>query len=252
MRRRGRLVVAAAALAALVAGAGCASVTNWVSDLLERLPGLGHRNLRTHAVRSIKSVVVQRIAVMPLVPAPSPEGSVIMASAASGVSAKIYGDMAQLGGWTVLSEEDVAVAMQTLGPLKGATLQQQALKLGELTRADAVLYGTLYRYRERIGEEFAAESPAAVAFDLFLYDVRYKTVIWSASYANEQKALTDNAFDLASFIRHRGRWVRAYDLAAEGAREAVQDLHGRLNLQPAPENEGPSPPAGAPSPGPKP
>ena len=85
MRRRGRLVVAAAALAALVAGAGCASVTNWVSDLLERLPGLGHRNLRTHAVRSIKSVVVQRIAVMPLVPAPSPEGSVIMASAASGV-----------------------------------------------------------------------------------------------------------------------------------------------------------------------
>ena len=53
--------------------------------------------------------------------------------------------------------------------------------------ADAVIVGRMQRYRERIGDEWGAKSPASVAFVLDLIDVRRGDVIWTARFDETQK-----------------------------------------------------------------
>jgi hypothetical protein len=54
--------------------------------------------------------------------------------------------------------------------------------------------------------------------------------VWTAKFAKSQAALSQNLFDFANFVQRSGRWVRAHEIAQEGVKEAVADLHGDLNL----------------------
>ena len=62
-------------------------------------------------------------------------------------------------------------------------------KIGEMVYADALIVGRMERYRERIGNEWGAKSPASVAFVLDLIDVRRGDVIWSARFDETQKLI---------------------------------------------------------------
>ena len=105
-----------------------------------------------------------------------------------------------------------------------------ALKLGREVSADGVLYGTVDRYKERVGADYAAASPASVSFSLKFVDLKSGQIVWTAKFAKSQAALSQNIFDLANFVQRSGRWVRAHEIAQEGVKEAVADLHGELNL----------------------
>lgn len=188
-------------------------------------------SLQTRAVRGIKQVRVQRIAVMPLVQPQSEIGSSILEGAAPALTAEIYSRMALMPGWNVVPQDDVDDAMHKLPRATPLNMQQDARQLGPLVRADAVLFGEVSEYRERVGEDYGAASPAAVAFQLYLLDISTGQVLWTGKFAKEQKALSDNVLNLASFVRSGARWVRAQDIASEGVKRAMLDLHSRLNLQ---------------------
>jgi hypothetical protein len=53
-------------------------------------------------------------------------------------------------------------------------------------------------------------------------------VLWTARYARQQEALTQNIFNVGNFLANRGRWVRAHDLAERGIDEALDDLKSKL------------------------
>ena len=72
-------------------------------------------------------------------------------------------------------------------------------RLGKRLAADGVLYGTVNKYRERVGFEYAAQTPAAVAFTLNFVDEHQDRSCGPAKYAREQKALSENIFDLPNF-----------------------------------------------------
>ncbi|HXV79615.1 MAG TPA: hypothetical protein VEG60_07025, partial [Candidatus Binatia bacterium] len=77
------------------------------------------------------------------------------------------------------------------------------------------------------------QSPASVAFALDLIDVRRGDVIWSARFDETQKPLSENIFALGD-IKQRGiRWLTAEQLAQEGVRKAVGELHQILVRTPA-------------------
>ncbi len=187
-------------------------------------------NLQTHSVKSIKQVRVNRIAVMPIVANPGTNGDVVADGAAEAMTAELYTQVATQGGWDVMPQDDVARAMQNLPPTTLKDVDENALKLGHALSVDAVLYGTVERYREREGLDYAAAEPASVAFSLKFVDMNTKQVIWSAKFAKSQKALSQNIFDLVNFVQHKARWVRANEIANEGVQEAVADLHGKLSL----------------------
>jgi hypothetical protein len=104
--------------------------------------------------------------------------------------------------------------------------------LGKKLAADGVIYGSVNKYRERVGFEYSAQTPAAVAFTLNFVDEHSGQIVWTAKYAREQKALTENIFDLPHFIQNKGRWVRAHDIAQEGVNAALTNLYSKLTIQP--------------------
>lgn len=206
---------------------------NAMSDTVQALPGLhGTSGLEVHAVRSIKTVIIHKIAVMPLVDEPDQVDKTLPPDAAQSITAAIYARANELGGWEVVPQDDVDEALQQLPPLTVEDLDQNALALGRRVAADGVIYGAVNRYRERVGFDYAAQSPAAVAFVLKLVDENSKQVVWTAKFAREQKALAQNILDLPNFLSHGARWVRAHDIAVEGINGALDNLQSKLTIEP--------------------
>jgi TolB-like protein len=235
MRRRSvKLRWLGTATAALLAAAiaGCTPVVYSTADnTVQTVKGfIPTGDLHTHAVRSIKQVKVDKIAVMPLVANPGSSGEVVADGGTDAVSAEVFTQAATAGGWDVVPMDDVSRAMQSLPPTTPQDLDENARKLGHQLSVDGVLYGMLERYREREGLDYAAASPAAVAFTLKFLDMKTGQVIWTAQFARAQKALSQNIFELANFVQHQARWVRAHEIAMEGVQEAVTNLHGSLDL----------------------
>ena len=108
--------------------------------------------------------------------------------------------------------KDTAEARRS--PLK--TLSQT----GRMLNADLVFQGYLYRFKQRVGKDYAAESSASVAFDLYLIDSREQKVVWSAFFDETQQALTDDLRFIGTFFRRGGRWITAEEMAGE----AMQDM----------------------------
>jgi len=188
-------------------------------------------NLKAHAVRSIKTMTVNRVAVMPLIEEPPGTGEPLAPGAAEAVTAELYSQVAVAGGWEAIPLQDVEDAMQKMPPTTVANQDQNALKLGHDVSADGVIYGTVERYKERVGMDYSASSPASVTFSLKFADLKTQQIVWTAKFAKSQAALSENIFDLANFVQRSGRWVRAHEIALEGVKAAVADLHGDLNLQ---------------------
>ncbi len=105
-------------------------------------------------------------------------------------------------------------------------LSQNGRRLG----ADAVMAGHVYRFQERVGGGFSAESPASVAFDIYLIDCRQPRVLWSAVYDYTQQALSDNLFGMGAFFRRGGRWVTAEELATAAMDHIFDDFRRRMPL----------------------
>ena len=190
---------------------------------------INSRNVQAHAVRSIKTITINRVAVMPLIEVPE-GGEPLAPGAAEAVSAELYSQVAIAGGWEVIPQGEIDAALQKMPPTTVGNLDENALKLAHDASADGVIYGTLERYKERVGMDYSAASPAAVTFTLKFVDLKSKQVVWTAKFAKSQAALSENIFDLANFVQRSGRWVRAHEIAQEGVKEAVANLHGDLNL----------------------
>lgn len=227
------LMLAAASCLEVAHGVSNTPAFNAMSDTVHALPGLhGTSGLEVQAVRSIKTVIIHKIAVMPLVDEPDQIDKTLPSDAAQSMTAAVYARANELGGWEVVPQDDVDEALQQLPPLTTADLDQNALALGRRVAADGVIYGVVNRYRERIGFDYAAQSPAAVAFVLKFVDENSKQVVWTAKFAREQKALAQNILDLPNFISHGARWVRANDIAVEGINGALDNLQSKLTIEP--------------------
>ncbi len=95
--------------------------------------------------------------------------------------------------------------------------------------ADAILYGKLYRFRERIGGPYAVKTPASVAFSLILVRVADGAVLWRYSFDQTQEALTSNLLNWRFYKEQGMRWVTAEELAAYGLEQAVKELEQMLS-----------------------
>jgi TolB-like protein len=134
----------------------------------------------------------------------------------------VYSAMTSMPGWQIVSESEVKDIAQSIPP---GSDNARLRKIGEMVYADGVVVGRMQRYRERIGNEWGAKSPASVAFVLELIDVRRGDVVWSARFDETQKPLSENIFALGSVGERGFRWLTAEQLAQEGVRKAVGDLY---------------------------
>lgn len=95
--------------------------------------------------------------------------------------------------------------------------------------ADAVLYTKLLRYRERVGSNYAVQTPASVAFSMVLIRVSDGAVLWRHGFDETQQPLSENLFK-AGFYRETGmRWLTASELAEYGVKRAILELKKHLD-----------------------
>lgn len=198
---------------------------------------LGPGNFESRHTTDLGLRKIKRIAVLPS--SPMPAGQKAQASYSGGsVNGKgsnmdaevvlrdlLYSTLNSMPTWQIVSDLEV----KDVGPsvAEGSTAAR-ASKLGELVYADAVMTSRVLRYRERIGEEWGAKSPASVAFVLELWDVKRGDLIWSGRFDETQKPLSENLFALGEVTQRGFKWLKAEELALQGVKKAVGQLHQAL------------------------
>jgi hypothetical protein len=97
-------------------------------------------------------------------------------------------------------------------------------EMGNTFEADAVLTGYIYRWREREGTDYAVNRPASVAFDLHLISPSEGTMLWKAKFDKTQQSLSENVFDVSTFIKSKGRWMTVEKLAMLGLQKMLAEM----------------------------
>jgi hypothetical protein len=99
-------------------------------------------------------------------------------------------------------------------------------KVGSELEADGIVFGYVYRYRERKGYAYSAEKPASVAFEIHLIRVNDGALVWRGIFDKTQSSLMENILQISSFYRGRGQWVTAKELITEGLDEVMKKFPG--------------------------
>lgn len=99
-----------------------------------------------------------------------------------------------------------------------------AAALGRRFQADGVFVGYLYRFEQRVGADYGADRPAGVAFDLYLVGVQEGRVLWSGTYDEVQKPLTEDLGQMGLFFQRGGKWVTAEEMAGAALTAIFDEL----------------------------
>jgi hypothetical protein len=99
-----------------------------------------------------------------------------------------------------------------------------AVMLGRELKADHVIVGTVWRYRERTGTPRASSSPASVAFVVYIINSADGKRLWKRPYFETQKPLSENIFEARTFFKRGVRWLSVDELARYGVQEIVDQF----------------------------
>jgi hypothetical protein len=97
------------------------------------------------------------------------------------------------------------------------------LGVGKCIQADFLLVPQLTTWRERVGSDAGVETPASVAIDFYLIDVKNERMIRSR-YEETQQSLLENLYNAKKFAARGGKWVTATRLARDGMDEKLTEL----------------------------
>jgi hypothetical protein len=97
-------------------------------------------------------------------------------------------------------------------------------EMGEDFSGNVVLAGLVFRWDERVGTELAVSRPASVAFEIALVKTRDGAILWTGRFDKTQASLTENVLDLHMFLKAKGRWMTAEELAEIGLSDLVKQL----------------------------
>ena len=105
-----------------------------------------------------------------------------------------------------------------------------SLQVGKKLEADFIFMGYVFRFEERVGSSLGVERPAAVSFDLHLFRLRDEKMVWMGKFDETQRPLSENLLKIGSFIRRKGSWLTAAELASVGMDEMLGKLPGLQEL----------------------
>ena len=101
---------------------------------------------------------------------------------------------------------------------------QAARVVAEKFGADALLVGELTRWAEREGQAAAATRGATVGFQVALFDAPGGQQLWSASFDQTQRPLSENLLAASRLPGGGTRWLTAEELARWGAQQTARQV----------------------------
>ena len=127
----------------------------------------------------------------------------------------------------LIPTSQVQGVLTSLLPESKAVMPERDLviRIGDSLDADAVMVGYLYRFSRRVGAWYSVDSPASVAFGIHLISVASGRIIWSGHFDETQQPLSENLFQLGTFIKRKASWVTAQEIAVS----ALEDMFESFN-----------------------
>ena len=101
---------------------------------------------------------------------------------------------------------------------------QRWVKYGRDLGATYLLVPQILNWNEREGSEAGVTSSAYIRMELFLINVKEGMVRSRAIFEEKQVGLVDNLLSVGDFVKRKGKWLNARELASDGMRRAVRDL----------------------------
>lgn len=144
--------------------------------------------------------------------------------------------------WDLMQEKGKGLALISPGQVEGAyniglakRFQKDPLvtmkTIGQQINADYLLWGTLFRYHERIGTSYGVQEPASVAFDLHLLRVKDGVLVWRVQYVKTQKSLSENLLEMENFLKQKMRWLTVEELSRLGLEQILKDFPSTESLK---------------------
>lgn len=98
------------------------------------------------------------------------------------------------------------------------------VEFGRSIDAQYILVPQVLNWHERQGSEAGVTSSAEVRVEFFLINVKEGLPRDRSIYEEKQIGLIDNLFTVGDFVKRKGKWVTATDLAVEGMKNAIRDI----------------------------
>ncbi len=126
----------------------------------------------------------------------------------------------------VLPFEDSSVRYKIVAGRSRASIHYKgdALRVCRALGAQSALLGKVVTFRKRQGGELGVSSPAFVTFRVQLLECSGGKVIWEDYFSETQRSLLGNVAEVGKFLKRRGRWITARELALEGVTTVVDRL----------------------------
>lgn len=122
----------------------------------------------------------------------------------------------------VSMEEAAAVYTNVIRNLTLDTPRKLAKKFGENLQADLVVVGTIWRFREKGAVKENPDSPASVAFSVYLIEVTSGKRLWRNAFDGTQKALSEDVLGGLKQIKMGLRWLSVNELARYGVKNVFR------------------------------
>ena len=166
-----------------------------------------------------QALALKRVAVAPFRAAPRP-GAGALPEGATALVAGYVADGFASRGVEVVPASDVQQAIGEGGAAETRSIAQIA---ADRFGADAVVIGTLYRFRDRTGEAMGSVHPSSVGYEVKLFSTAGK-LLWSGVFDHTQVALSENALTAAQYPGGGTHWMSAEELARWGATKMASEL----------------------------
>jgi hypothetical protein len=98
------------------------------------------------------------------------------------------------------------------------------IETGRALKADCVLSGNIFRFRERVGGKYSVDLPASVAFDIHLIRVSDGRLLWNDHFDETQRPLSENLFQLRPFLQRKATWITANEMAVSGLKDVLKSF----------------------------
>ncbi|SDN29910.1 hypothetical protein SAMN04488516_101323 [Desulfonauticus submarinus] len=107
---------------------------------------------------------------------------------------------------------------------KKKSIFQYWIKVGQCVPTDFLLIPYIYKYQKREGGEYGVKRPAHVVFDLFLFDIKKKKLVYRFHFDEAQVSLSENLLSLGKFFARKGKWITAKELFLEGLKVGLGEI----------------------------
>lgn len=98
------------------------------------------------------------------------------------------------------------------------------LAYGKKHNAQLLLVPMIINWHEREGSQAGVTKSAHARVEFFLLSIPEQGVMNRSIYEEKQVGLVDNLLTVADFVKRKGQWVSARDLALEAMAKAIREL----------------------------